>query len=88
MLGKWTEYLKDIAGFLEIIEKDTAVNTSTMVVKKGNNSSDWNAAAGAWNKVRTNWITLLINLGLDQVLETHCPGKVLRLMAADLMRWH
>jgi len=59
-----------------------------MVVKKGNNSSDWNIAAGAWNKVRTNWMTLLITLGLDEIIEANCPGKVLRLMAADIAQWH
>lgn len=44
--------------------------------------------AGAWNKARDNWINLLYALGLEFVLEEVCPGKVLRLMAADVVAWH
>lgn len=60
----------------------------SMVVKRGDDSSTWNLTAGAWNKARDNWMNLLYALGMEFVLDDLCPGKVLRLMAADVAHWH
>jgi hypothetical protein len=64
------------------------VNPKTMIVKRGMNSSDWNAAAGAWNQLRSAWITMLHATGRSADLESFCPGKAMRLMAADVAFWH
>ncbi len=44
--------------------------------------------AGAWNRARDHWVALAYALGMDAILEELCPGKVLRLMAADVVAWH
>ncbi len=80
--------LKFIADFLKELCETTDINRETMVVQRGNDSTTWNQAAGAWNKMRDVWITLNYDLGLDEVLEAVCPGKVLRLMASDVVAWH
>jgi hypothetical protein len=59
-----------------------------MIVRKGNDSSTWNALAGAWNKGRDYWLALMQSLGHDMAFERFMPGKVLRLMAADVAHWH
>ncbi len=59
-----------------------------MVVRRGNDSTTWNVTAGAWNKLRDGWFSLLYDLGMLDAVEQMCPGKVLRLMAADVARWH
>lgn len=56
------------------------------VVQRGQDSSGWNASAGAWNKARDFWIGLSDSLGLS--VEAMLPGKVPRLMAADVAAWH
>lgn len=88
LLGRWTALLNELADFLQ---QTWAVNTfrrESMVVKRGDDSSNWNVAAGAWNKARDNWVNLLYALGMDFVLDDVCPGKVMRLMAADVVAWH
>lgn len=59
-----------------------------MIVARGNDSSTWNESAGAWNKARESWISLLHALGMEGLLDTMLPGKVMRLMAADVAAWH
>jgi hypothetical protein len=88
LLGIWTESLHMIADLLEDTYRENSLDLRNMVVDRGNDSSTWNAAAGAWNKAREHWIKLLFDLGMERVLELYCPGKVLRLMAADVVRWH
>jgi hypothetical protein len=56
------------------------------VVQRGQDSSGWNASAGAWNKARDFWMGLSSSLGLS--VEAMLPGKVPRLMAADVAAWH
>lgn len=88
LLGHWTTLLQELA---EVLRQTWAVNTfrrDSMVVKRGDDSSTWNITAGAWNKARDNWINLLYALGMEFILEELCPGKVLRLMAADVVFWH
>jgi hypothetical protein len=88
LLGIWTESLHMVADLLEETYRANSFDLQSMVVSRGNDSSTWNAAAGAWNKAREHWIKLLFDLGMESVLELFCPGKVLRLMAADVVRWH
>jgi len=88
LLGLWFHILQDIAEMLKDIWEKTDINLETMIVKNGNDSSSWNQTARAWNKARDHWISLLSALGLQHILDDICPGKVLRLMAADVAAWH
>lgn len=88
LLGKWTSLLEQVGGFLGALWQDSDINRATMVVRRGNDSTTWNNTAGAWNKARDSWINLLYALGLEFVLEEMCPGKVMRLIAADVAAWH
>jgi len=88
LLGKWTTVLQDISALLEEVWNYSEINKRTMIVKKGNDSTTWNNTAGAWNKARDNWMNLIYSLGLEYILEEVCFGKVLRLMAADVVAWH
>src|SRR5262249_52774005 len=88
LLGKWTSLLQTIAKSLVEIWNENEITRATMVVKKGNDSTTWNNTAGAWNKSRDNWMNLIYSLGLEYILEDICFGKVLRLMAADVVAWH
>lgn len=88
LLGKWTTILQEISELLDEVWTISNINRETMVVKRGNDSTTWNNTAGAWNKARDNWMNLIYSLGLDYILEEICFGKVLRLMAADVVAWH
>lgn len=88
LLGKWTLILEDIAGLLSKLWEENSFEKQTMVVKRGDDSSTWNNTAGAWNKARDSWINLVYSLGLDYLLDDICFGKVMRLMAADVVQWH
>ncbi|GAB4217189.1 MAG: hypothetical protein OHK0022_59190 [Roseiflexaceae bacterium] len=80
--------LQDSAELLRIAWQRTEINLRTMIVQRGNDSSTWNALAGAWNKARDIWIALMQSLGCDSTFDQFLPGKVLRLMAADVVGWH
>ncbi len=88
LLGRWTSILQEIAALLDEVWSVSNINKQSMVVKKGNDSTTWNNTAGAWNKARDNWMNLIYSLGLDYILDDICFGKVLRLMAADVVAWH
>lgn len=88
LIGKWTSILQDIANLLNEVWDYSDIDRETMIVKRGNDSTTWNNTAGAWNKARDNWMNLIYSLGLDCILEEVCFGKVLRLMAADVVVWH
>jgi hypothetical protein len=88
LLGRWTTLLQELSSYLHEIWQRNTFQRETMVVKRGDDSSAWNAAAGSWNKARDNWLNLLYALGMEFVLEEMCFGKVLRLMAADVVAWH
>jgi hypothetical protein len=88
LLGRWTTILQDIALLLNEVWSNSDIDKQSMIVKRGNDSSTWNNSAGAWNKARDNWINLVYNLGMDYILDELCFGKVLRLMAADIVAWH
>ncbi len=64
------------------------VDVNQMIVSREADSSSWNAAAGSWNKGRDYWLALMDSLGRHDAIDRFCPGKVMRLMAADVVRWH
>jgi hypothetical protein len=80
--------LNDTAARLEAAALAGNIDTATMIVRRGNDSSTWNLLAGAWNKARDYWIALVYSLGQEQLFDAFLPGKVLRLMAGDVARWH
>lgn len=88
LLGLWYKKLGEIAQLLAGVWSSSKINPKTMIVKRGNDSSTWNLTAGAWNKARDSWINFVYALNMDKVLDEVCPGKVLRLMAADVAYWH
>ncbi len=88
LLGRWFGILVSIAGLLKEVWEASNINRETMIVRKGNDSTTWNNTAGAWNKARDTWFRLLFSLGMEDMIEVLCPGKVLRLMAADVAAWH
>jgi len=88
LLGKWTYMLQEISYFLKEIWEYSNINRETMIVKRGDDSTTWNNTAGAWNKARDNWMNLIYSLGMEYILDEICFGKVLRLMAADVVAWH
>jgi hypothetical protein len=88
LLGRWTAVLEDIAAMLKEVWDKSSINRTTMIVKRGNDSSTWNSTAGAWNKARDSWMNLVYSMGLEAILEQMCFGKVLRLMAGDVAAWH
>lgn len=90
-LSLFTHYLaqlNELAGLLKLIWQRNTFNRRTMVVKRGDDSSTWNALAGAWNSARQGWFSLAEVLGMEQMVEQLCLGKVLRLMAGDVAAWH
>lgn len=88
LLTRWTRFLREVAGLLEDAWERCPLERDTMIVRRGNDSSTWNQAAQAWNTARAHWLALLTELGRTDVLDRICPGKVPRLMAADVAYWH
>lgn len=88
LLGKWYEFLREIGGFLAEKWKELNPDKKTMIVKKGMDSTTWNNTASAWNNCRKNIISLLYSLNMENALDYLCVGKVLRVMAADLVQMH
>lgn len=88
LLSMSYDSLLGIANFLEREATKNNIDLDKMVVRRGQDSSTWNATAGAWNKARSAWMDLLYAMGAEEILDQVCPGKVLRLMAADVVRWH
>jgi hypothetical protein len=88
LLGMWYDVLYRIARLLRRTWERSSINRETMIVRRGNDSSTWNITAGAWNRAREGWIAVVHAMGLNEILERQCPGKVLRLMAADVAMWH
>lgn len=87
LLASYFNLMHGAAQFLEELWEANEFNED-MVVRRGNDSTTWNVAAGAWNKLRDGWFSLMYALGMLDAVERMCPGKVLRLMAADVAWWH
>jgi len=88
LLGAWWSLLNDMADMLKTVADSSDFDRKRMVVHRGNDSSTWNQVAGGWNKARENWVSVLHALGMEGLLNEVCPGKVMRLMAADVVAWH
>jgi hypothetical protein len=88
LLGRWYGILQSLAEFLHELWMANSFDAQTMIVRRGNDSTTWNTTAGAWNKARDSWFALLVALDMEDVIERLCPGKALRLMAADVAAWH
>ncbi|MBC9718340.1 hypothetical protein H9Y04_38030 [Streptomyces sp. TRM66268-LWL] len=88
LLVRWNRFLRQVADLLEDTWNRAPLERGTMIVRPGNDSSTWNQAAQAWNTARAHWFAVLVELGEDAILDTVCPGKVPRLMAADVAYWH
>ncbi|WP_188577178.1 hypothetical protein [Azorhizobium oxalatiphilum] len=88
LLGRWFAILAGTAEELEAVWRRSSINLATMVVKRGDDSSTWNVLAGAWNRARDHWIALVDALGMDALFDQMMPGKVMRLMAADVAAGH
>lgn len=88
LLAASFEVLRDAGSMLREVWDNSRFDRRTMIVSRGADSSTWNEAAGAWNKARDGWLSLLHALGMEGLLDRMLPGKVMRLMAADVARWH
>lgn len=88
LLGRWFAILTELAERLEAAWRRTDIDLTTMIVRKGNDSTTWNLFAGAWNNARDHWVALVEALQMDALLNSMMPGKVMRLMAADVAVWH
>lgn len=60
------------------------IDKETMIVRPGFDFSTWNTMPSAYNNARVNWLACLTALGAEEMLNAACPGKVMRVMAADL----
>lgn len=80
--------MERVAKRLKAISEQKGVDTANMIVRQGADSSTWNALAGAWNHARNYWLALSEALGATSTFGDFLPGKVMRLMAADVVRWH
>lgn len=87
MLGRWYALMRGSADLLAS-SWDPQVNRATMIVRRGMDSSTWNTMAQAFNTARAGWLNSIAAMGAEQLLDVACPGKVMRLMAADLAFWH
>ena len=88
LLGDWFSVMERSAKILSQMARSGRYDLRELIVRRGNDSSTWNEAAGAFNKARTGWINTLHALGAESVLDALAPGKALRLMAADVVYMH
>ncbi|WP_218148386.1 hypothetical protein [Lentzea xinjiangensis] len=88
LLGRWSAATRSVAALLAELWRSSEIDRATMVVRGGVDSSTWNALAGAYNAARSGWITSLHAAGLTSLIAEAWPGKVMRVMAADLAAWH
>lgn len=88
LLATWLDELHQLADLMRDVWDANDFDAATMIVRRRDDSSSWNALAGAWNRARSHWIALLYALGMEDLLDRMCLGKALRLMAADVVAWH
>ena len=88
LLGRWSATTRSVAELLASAWQSSEIDRATMIVRSGVDSSSWNALAGAYNAARNGWIACLHAAGLTSLVEDAWPGKVMRVMAADLAWWH
>lgn len=88
LLGRSYGVLTRTAEKLQQAHEQSGIDLETMIVKRGNDSTTWNTFAGAWNRARDSWIALVTAIGMTRTFDALLPGKVMRLMAADVAAWH
>lgn len=88
LLGVWFSQMKRASEYLDELLHTQNIDLNGLVVHRGNDSSTWNEVAGAYNKCRDGWISTLYAMGNETILDKFAPPKMLRLMAADVVRWH
>jgi hypothetical protein len=88
LLGRWSAATRSVATQLGELWRSSEIDQVSMVVRQGVDSSTWNGLAGAYNAARAGWIACLHASGLTTLIEDAWPGKVMRVVAADLARWH
>lgn len=88
LYAEWMTVLYRLAEALSAVWKRSRFDLRTMTVRRGDDSTTWNQLAGAWNVARDSWMALTYALGLEEVLDRACPGKVMRLIAGDLAAMH
>ncbi len=88
LLGICLTVLHDIAELLREVWEKSNIDRETMI--NVNDSSTWNNAAKAWNRVRASWIELLHSMNMKDELDSMYFGKVLRLIESDQLpqAWH
>ncbi|AKK06247.1 hypothetical protein CMUST_09655 [Corynebacterium mustelae] len=59
-----------------------------MVMRKGDDSSAWNAAARAWDQMRTGWLSIIVGAGWTDILKEFSFGKVPSLVSGDIAFLH
>ncbi len=102
LMGHWFGFMRVAADMLRDLheawptrktEPDGAatmkvVDRATMIVQPGVDSSTWNTVAQAYNAARAGWLNCVGAAGALDLLDAACPGKAMRLMAADLGALH
>lgn len=88
LLGTWFGLMRECAEILGRAAGEQKLDLVRLVVRRGNDSSTWNEAAGAFNRAREGWMASIYSMGWQGLLDQLCPGKALRLMAADVVRGH
>ncbi|MEW1847247.1 hypothetical protein AB0392_55625 [Nonomuraea angiospora] len=88
LLGMWSAAMRECADLLEELWERSDFEREDMVVYRGDDSTTWNLLAQAYNTARMSWLDCLEAMGALHLLDVTCPGKVMRLMAYDLVRWH
>lgn len=88
LLGRWSAVMRECADRLETVWSGNDFDREDMIVFRRDDSSTWNTLAQAYNRARSAWLSCLAASGALELLDAACPGKVMRLMAYDLVRWH
>ncbi|WP_067173139.1 hypothetical protein [Microtetraspora niveoalba] len=87
LLGQWSAVMRHSADLLRT-RWNPGTDRATMIVRRGDDSTTWNNLAVAYNTARSGWLACLASLDALRLLDAACPGKAMRLMAADLAAWH
>ena len=92
VVARWFAVMNRAATRLAMLAETFLINGHPLdydeyIVVAGQDSDTWNLAAQAFNEARAGWIAALDTIDMTGLLESFCPGKVMRLMAGDLARW-
>ena len=87
LTAQWWKVMHDCAMELCDAWPGDEINLAVMGVRRGMDSSTWNTIAQAYNAARAGWLNCATAAG-PALIEPFLPGKAMRLMAADLIRWH